>query len=160
MGDPPWSPPHSIERSKSKKMLNLNKSYVSIASFQVQGQAFYGLPKAVSEKIDDEGKHFADIFGKKMEYIAKELDLLYDCSRSGKQSGYGHGRETFTLANRDGSPIVAMTWINHCDGPGYSCSYSHGPWFEYGSYNGDAEPDEDLVKALDLKKKLKEKFRF
>lgn len=136
--------------------LDLNSDFVSVGAFTIQECFFFGLP----EEVEAEGHGLAKFWRGPMKYIAATLELLYDESRSGTQSGYGHGRETLRLLNRDGSLIFEMSHINHCDGPGYSCSYSHGPWYSYGEYHGDAEMDPDLHQALEIKERLTEKFRF
>jgi len=64
------------------------------------------------------------------------------------------------IMNADGSMIYRVTRIDHCDGPGYDCSYSHGPWIEYGEYKGDATPDPELLEALEIKRRLEKKYKF
>ncbi|RLC84865.1 MAG: hypothetical protein DRJ03_13160 [Chloroflexi bacterium] len=138
------------------KKLDLNSEYVVVGPYTIQGGQFFGLP----DDVGDKGDGWAKWCRGRLEFIASQLGLLYDESRSGVQSGYGHGRETMRLLNPGGSLIYEMTHINHCDGPGYSCSYSHGPWYRYGEYRGDAPMDEDLARALSIKKQLEDKFAF
>jgi len=141
-----------------KERLDLNAPYVVVGPFAIQGRNFFGLPP---EADRDEGEDFASHWRGRLKFIAAQTGCLYDEALSGVQQGYGHGYRTLTLANKDGSLVFQMEYVNHCDGPGYSCSYSHGPWYKYGKYNkGEAEPDPDLIQALELKQKLQQKFRF
>jgi len=59
-------------------------------------------------------------------------NAVVTCTRSGTWSGYGHGRETIRAQNGDGTLIYECDRIARCEGPGYSCSYDHGPWYKYG----------------------------
>lgn len=69
--------------------------------------------------------------------------------RSGAWEGYGHGHETITARNGDGTLIYECDRIARCEGPGYSCSYDHGPWFEYGqSVTCPVAPETRLAEAV------------
>lgn len=136
--------------------LDLTKPYVNVGPYTIQGWNFFGLP----DHIGDEGFGWAKHFRGRLRFIAGELGLLFDEARSGTQKGYGHGRETMTLVNRDGSLIFQMTHVNHCDGPGFACSYSHGPWYKYGQYTSGAAADPKLLEAVHLKQQLAERFQF
>lgn len=83
-----------------------------------------------------------------------------DVEHSGTRSGHGHGREILRLVNDDGTLIYEVSHVDYCEGPGSSCSYSHGPWHKYGTFRGNAAPDEDLMAALEAKRVLSEKFSF
>lgn len=71
-------------------------------------------------------------------------------TRSGTWSGYGHGRETIRAQNGDGTLIYECTWIARCEGPGYSCSYDHGPWYRYGQIKiiPPVDPEKRLAEAV------------
>lgn len=64
--------------------------------------------------------------------LAEKAGLTCTVSYSGARTGYGHGQKTITLANPDGSLVYRVSYIDRCEGPGYRCSYDHGPWREYG----------------------------
>lgn len=51
--------------------------------------------------------------------------------RSGVWEGYGHGYKEVVARSPSGDLIIKMSEVAHCDGPGYRCSYPHGPWYEY-----------------------------
>jgi len=136
--------------------IDLCKPYVAVGEYVIQEHVFAGVP----QEVEPEGDDFAAQYRAKMKYIASRLGLIYDEYRSGEQHGYGHGRKTLLLANSDGTIIYKMVYVNHCEGPGYSCSYSHGPWYEYGQYKGPVPVNGDLALAIETKKRLEEKFRF
>lgn len=76
-------------------------------------------------------------------------DAIVTCVRSGAWEGYGHGHETITARNGDGTLIYECDRIARCEGPGYSCSYDHGPWFEYGqSVTCPVAPETRLAEAV------------
>ena len=101
-----------------KSTLDLNEPYVSVGPFQIQGRNFFGLP----DEVGDAGSGYAAHWRGRMRHIAGRLGLIYDESRAGVQSGYGHGSESLRLLNPDGSLVFEMIHVNHCEGPGYSCS--------------------------------------
>ena len=77
------------------------------------------------------------------------LDAIVTTTRSGKWEGYGHGHETIAARNGDGTLIYECDRIARCEGPGYSCSYDHGPWFEYGqSVTCPVAPETRLAEAV------------
>lgn len=61
----------------------------------------------------------------------RALGAKVESARSGVWEGWGHGRETLTITDQEGNFCFERTQISHCEGPGYSCSYSHGPWITY-----------------------------
>lgn len=76
-------------------------------------------------------------------------NAIVTCVRSGKWEGYGHGYETITASNGDGTLIYKCDRVARCEGPGYSCSYDHGPWFEYGqSVTCPVAPETRLAEAV------------
>lgn len=137
--------------------LDLNSQYIPVGPYTIQEINFYGLP---TEADQDEGKGYARYWRGRLKFIAEALGLVYDEARSGVQTGYGHGYETLTLVNTDGSLVFQVRHVNHCDGPGYSCSYSHGPWYKYGEYHGSMQPDAELREAIRVKELLQEIFNF
>lgn len=137
-----------LVKPKQGQKLDLADELVTIGPYTIQGGKVFGLPDGI-----DNVNAILDIF-------RGSEGVLVDIQHTGTRTGYGHGRETLRLLNRDGSLIYKRDHIDHCDGPGYSCSYSHGPWEKYGSYNGTAKPDPELQRALDAKQQLEQKFRF
>ncbi len=78
-------------------------------------------------------------------------NAVVTCVRTGTWSGYGHGRETIRAQNGDGTLIYECTWIAHCEGPGYSCSYDHGPWYKYGQIKNipiPVDPETRIAEAV------------
>lgn len=76
-------------------------------------------------------------------------DAIVTCVRSGAWEGYGHGHETITARNGDGTLIYECNRVARCEGPGCSCSYDHGPWFEYGqSVTCPVAPETRLAEAV------------
>jgi hypothetical protein len=136
-----------LKKAETEGKIDLKKDYVSVGDMVIQGGKIFGVPDEIGNNEEI------------LQHLEEKLGVLSHVSRTGAQQGYGHGKETLVLANRDGSIIYKASHINHCDGPGYSCSYSHGPWFEYGEYEGDSPTDKDLKRALDALNVLKEKFR-
>jgi len=129
------------------QVLDLARPFVAIGPYTVQHLTVYGVPE-----------------GTPQEDVVALLEAVPGVSlhveHTGARTGYGHGRETVRLVNADGSLIYEMTRVDYCAGSGYSCSYSHGPWVEYGAYNGDAEPDPDIALALQALSSLRAKLRW
>lgn len=89
-----------------------------------------------NNKIESRGSGYPEF-----DYLEADLETclralfpnaIVTCVRSGAWNGYGHGHETITARNGDGTLIYECDRVACCEGPGYSCSYDHGPWFEYG----------------------------
>lgn len=129
--------------------LDLSDNFISVGPYAIQGQRVYGPGLKPDMPVWDLIKTIASVPG-----------VTYDVTHGGERTGYGHGWEELRFANPDGSLIYKVWHIDHCDGPGYSCSYSHGPWWAYGEYKGDAQPDPELMEAMAVKKRLAEKFNF
>jgi len=73
-------------------------------------------------------------FKNQIEYVVQEgADGHYMTEeKTGVWEGFGHGKITLRLHDKNGSILYEVSRIGYCEGPGYSCSYSHGPWFKYG----------------------------
>lgn len=93
-----------------------------------------------NNKIESRGSGYPEF-----DYLEADLETclrallpgaVVTTTRSGAWSGYGHGHETITARNGDGTLIYECDRVARCDGPGHSCSYSHGPWFKYGHITG------------------------
>lgn len=129
------------------RRIDLSDQYVTVGPYIIQGRRVWG-PGITDDMCAK------DI----LRLLALVPGVLVDIRHIGSRSGRGHGREIVTLRNLDGSIIYEVCHIDYC--PGFSCSYSHGPWEEYGEYHGDAPADPDLLQALELKEKLSHKFIF
>ncbi len=132
------------------KVLDLSDALVSVGPYTIQEGWVYG--------SDDPGSE-GDVWNV-VHQVEQVSGVNVDVEHTGTRSGHGHGKETLRFVNDDGSLIYQVSHTDYCEGPGYSCSYSHGPWHKYGVYKGAAALDEDLLAALEAKKVLSEKFSF
>ncbi len=129
------------------------ESHIDLGKAVVQGNIFFVLDEETFKSLEqfrkgDEKLYncTADNFSAPMTSLFKGLlgdtvEVVYE--RTGTWDGYGHGRESVTVKNPDDSLVYQWSHIGHCDGPGYSCSYSHGPWFKYGQWQGRETISED-----------------
>jgi hypothetical protein len=136
----------SFRNPTTKEKVDLAAPFVAVGKFVIQYGAVFGCDATTQTKI--------------LEELGSVPGVLIDIQHTGVREGYGHGKETIRLLNTDGSLILEAVRVDHCDGPGYSCSYSHGPWFTYGHYSGSAVPDPELVEALAIKERLSKRFSF
>lgn len=92
-----------------------------------------------------DGPNF-DYFEADLEECLRVLfpNAIVTSTRSGKWEGYGHGIETISARNADGTLIYECTRVARCEGPGYSCSYDHGPWYDYGNFDGGQTPTKEM----------------
>ncbi len=141
---------------RSGEKIDLLSELVIIGQYTIQGDRVFGAGE--SEYHNPWSNEREERFV--LDMLGQVAGIVIDISHSGKRSGYGHGRRIITMANSDGSLIYQRTVIDYCNGPGYGCSYDHGPWYTYGYYRGDACPDNDLVAALECKKTLEQRFSF
>jgi hypothetical protein len=118
-----------------EKKLDLNKKFVQVGPFAIQEEDFFG-PFDIDEAVPPQPHRLAA----KLQYVAAQCGCLFSTcyceTKVGKHEEYWHEFTCYTLTNPDGSLIYSIKWISYCEGPGFSCSYSHGPWFCYGTYHG------------------------
>ena len=138
-----------LEKARENMKLDLSAEYASVGPYTIQETYVYGLDHDVPNE---------------MSVILDELNKLKGVNayvlHTGVRNGYGHGREVISVKNDDGTVIYECIHVDHCDGPGYSCSYDHGPWFTYGSYDGPEQPNDEFLEAIELYQKLKDRFLF
>ena len=75
--------------------------------------------------------------------------------RTGTWAGAGHGREIIAVLQPDGTLVWRRVRVAYCWGGqsshSYSCSYSHGPWWEHGTWNATTvtiSPEQSLLEVV------------
>lgn len=112
------------------------------------------IPKRVQDRSNGNNTLFPSI-GK---FIISETEtLIYreeryggyaKVNRKGQKEFYGHEYTSVSILEvesvpgwkyRPGKILFQVTWVSCCQGPGYSCAYSHLPVIEVGEYQ-ELEP--------------------
>lgn len=85
---------------------------------------------AIKNRADDRGVVCYAFENGLREFLPSGTEVSVE--RTGKWEGWGHGYKQVVARAPDGALIYKMKEVAYCDGPGSECTYSHGPWYEYG----------------------------